>query len=88
LQRHNLQNNGPCALCSQEVKTIHQLLLSCVYAKEVWFKLLRRAGLQFLTPVQHPLLADWWLFQRKRMAKENRKRLRHICLPGLLVDLE
>lgn len=34
LQRHNLQNSGPCALCSQQPEAIQQLLLSCAYSRE------------------------------------------------------
>jgi hypothetical protein len=81
LQRHNLQSNGPCALCSQEAGTIHHLLLSCIYAKEVWYKLLRRVGFWYLMPVQQPLMAGWWIQQWKRVAKELPKGLdTFVCL--------
>lgn len=45
LQRQNLQNNGPCALCSQQPETLQHLLLSCPFSREVWFRLLRTPGL-------------------------------------------
>lgn len=49
LQRHNLQNSGPCALCDQESETLEHLLLGCVYSREVWFRLLCFSGLEYLT---------------------------------------
>jgi hypothetical protein len=69
LQRHQLQNNGPCALCSQANETIDHLTISCVFSKEVWFRLLRVAGFQYLTPTDAPSLVDWWLPSRKQVHK-------------------
>jgi hypothetical protein len=60
LQRHNLENSGPCVFCSQEVETIHHLLLGCSYSREVWYRLLRPRGLQVLTPTAQASLPDWW----------------------------
>jgi hypothetical protein len=39
-ERHQLQNNGQCALCSQVAETIAHLLLFCSYSREVWFRIL------------------------------------------------
>jgi hypothetical protein len=50
LQRHNLQNSGPCALCDQLQETIQHLIVGCVYAREVWFSLLRQSGREQLVP--------------------------------------
>jgi hypothetical protein len=41
LHRHQLQNNGSCALHSQSEESIHHLLLTCVFSPEVWFRVLR-----------------------------------------------
>jgi hypothetical protein len=73
LQRHQLQNNGPCALCSQADESIDHLTISCVYSKEVWFRLLRAAGFQYLVPSGLPSIIDWWLLLRKRVHKSQRK---------------
>jgi hypothetical protein len=51
-----MQNNGPCALCSQASEDIHHLLHGCVYNREVWYRLLRRTGLQSLTPALNTVL--------------------------------
>jgi hypothetical protein len=73
LQRHQLQNNGPCALCSQADETIDHLTISCVFSKEVWFGLLRVAGFQYLTSTDAPSIVDWWLPSRKRVHKTQHK---------------
>lgn len=73
LQRHNMQNQGSCALCNQETEIIQHLTLTCVYAQEVWFHLLRRVGLHGLTPSREPTIVDWWLPSRKRVPKAQRK---------------
>lgn len=72
-RRHNLQNSGPCSLCSQHDETIDHLLLGCVYSREVWFKMLRPLILQRLTPTANSILADWWCTSRKSLPKETRK---------------
>jgi hypothetical protein len=43
-QRHGLQDSAACALCSQGTETIDHLLLGCVFAHEVWYKVLRCCG--------------------------------------------
>jgi hypothetical protein len=73
LQRHGLQNSGQCALCSQASELIDHLLLNCVYAREVWFALIRRAGFQQLCPVLEISLAEWWLRRRKEARADCRK---------------
>jgi hypothetical protein len=73
LQRHGLRNNGPCALCHQASESIEHLLLNCVYAREVWFTLLRRAGFHQLCPVMEVSLAEWWLRRRKSVQSDCRK---------------
>jgi hypothetical protein len=72
-QRHNLQNSGPCALCSQEDETIHHLLLGCCFSHEVWYRLLRLKGLQAITPPVQCSLPDWWMVSPKHVHKAWRK---------------
>jgi hypothetical protein len=50
LQRHGLENHGPCALCSQSAETIDHLLPGCPYSREVWFKVVQRVEWQQSTP--------------------------------------
>lgn len=39
-KRHGLQPDGTCALCDQHNETTDHLLCSCVFAREVWARLL------------------------------------------------
>lgn len=73
LQRQNLQNQGPCSLCSQSSETIEHLFFDCVYSKEVWFRILRRSGLQQLAPTGSVRLPEWWLPNRKLIQRDTRK---------------
>lgn len=80
LQRHGLQNHRPCALCSQEVETADHLLTSCVYSREIWYRLLRSLGWQMLTPTRTDNTIDWWLRSRKRLGKDERRSFDTIFL--------
>jgi hypothetical protein len=43
------------------------LFVGCVFAMEVWFKLLEPLGLSAVVPASDCDLAQWWLQQRKRI---------------------
>jgi hypothetical protein len=50
-----------CPHCDQAEESIKNLLLSCVFARKFWFKLLQRVGLQFLAPqIGEEFFDDWW----------------------------
>jgi len=49
LARRGLPHPDRCPHCDQAEESINHLLLSCVFAREFWFKLLKRVGLQFLS---------------------------------------
>jgi hypothetical protein len=51
--------DASCALCAQEDETFDHILCSCVFATEVWHRLLL-AGLQNLVSDQSANLRDWW----------------------------
>jgi hypothetical protein len=69
LQRHGMENHGPCTLCSQCAKAIDHLFLGCPFSRELWFRCLRRSGWQRLTPSVMDHFTSWWLRSRKRVAK-------------------
>jgi hypothetical protein len=73
LARHDLRNNGPCALCCQERETITHLLLTYVFSREVWFKELTKSGWQQMAPGVDDRLPDWWLHRQKVVAWARRK---------------
>ena len=48
-------------------------MCSCVFAREVWHRLLHAVGLQSLTPGPDAKLDDWWQLARKKLPKELRR---------------
>jgi hypothetical protein len=44
-----------------------------VFSREVWFRLLRAAGFQYLVLTGSPVIINWWLPSRKRVHKSQRK---------------
>jgi hypothetical protein len=71
--RHGLQDTADCALCSQEDETVDHLLLSCVYTRELWSRLLRRFGWERITPLPGASLSPWWMDARRQVPKELRR---------------
>lgn len=73
LQRHHMQNDGPCSFCLQEDETVAHLLLGCVFSRENWLELLRASENQQLTPQPLGQLPVWWSTARKQLPKMLRK---------------
>jgi hypothetical protein len=69
-RRHRLQQSASCVLWAQEDETTDHLLCSCVFARQVWYRLLLVAGWQALMPSQSETLADWWQHARERLPDE------------------
>jgi hypothetical protein len=61
LAKRGLPHPSACTLCDQEEETIQHLLISCVFARQFWYLLLRRSGLPNLS-LDNALcsLDDWW----------------------------
>jgi hypothetical protein len=55
---HGLQQDVACALCDQEDETADHLLLSYVFTREVWHRLLVRVGCQHMGPTAASKLTD------------------------------
>jgi hypothetical protein len=45
-------------------------MVGCVFSREVWFGLLKRADFLFLIAQQEDCFEDWWLRSRKRTTKD------------------
>jgi hypothetical protein len=61
LARRGLSHADRCPHSDQAEESINHLLLSCVFAREFWFKLLQRVGLRFLAPlIDEEFFDDWW----------------------------
>jgi len=60
-KRHGLQDSAECVLCGQEDETMDHLLASCVFTRELWFRLLRPSGWEQLSPSSHSPLSTLWM---------------------------
>jgi hypothetical protein len=70
---HGLQDTDDCVLCSQSSETVDNLLVACVFSREVWYKVLQVLGLQQLTLNLVDSLCEWWLQARKLVPKVHRR---------------
>jgi hypothetical protein len=77
-----------CALCDQEQETAQHLAAGCVFAREVWFRVLTPLDLGRIAPQLGTSLVDWWLKSRGQLGQEHRKRFRCSTNPRFLVPLE
>jgi hypothetical protein len=78
--RHGLQEFAACALCEQEDETVDHLLASCVYSRELWYRLLRPSGWDQLTPLPGSLLSSWWMDARCLVPKQLRRGFDSVVL--------
>jgi hypothetical protein len=73
--RHGLQEHpDPCNTCLQEEDTVDHILTQCPYTRQVWFDVLRSAGLNIHEPGLDANLERWWTEATKRVRKLDRKR--------------
>ena len=56
------------------------LLTSCVYARELWFRLLRPGGWDQLTPQPGSVLSSWWMDARRLVPTQLRRGFDSIVL--------
>jgi hypothetical protein len=61
LERRGLDHPEKCILCDQEEEIAQHILLSCVFARDIWCKVLSTVGLQFLTPGICDSIQQEWL---------------------------
>lgn len=71
--RHGLQQNDECALCDQAAETTDHLLCSCVFAREVWHRVLQAFALQRLCPAGDRRLPEWWMQARNELPRTLRR---------------
>jgi hypothetical protein len=62
--RHGLQVTAACVFCDQLDETTDHLLCSCVFAREVWSRLLIAMTSIAAPPHSTSTLLDWWLSER------------------------
>ena len=83
LARKGLEHPAACPLCNQAQETIDHLLVSCVFARQLWFNLLLRFGLQELAPnLEDEKFDDWWATASRRVTGLVLKGLNSIIILG------
>jgi hypothetical protein len=61
LAKRGLSHPDKCPLCDQEEETINHMLLSCVFARQIWYGILQGLHLQVLAPqMEDSSFEDWW----------------------------
>jgi hypothetical protein len=72
--RHGLQvDSEACFTCLQEEDTVDHILSKCPYARLVWFRCMRRLGVQIEEPQGDTDLKRWWVEARKRVKRRDRR---------------
>jgi len=83
LEKRGLPHPEQCPLCDQEDETVQHLLVSCVVARQVWFKLLAPLNLGDCIPRQRERsFAEWWCKVLKKVKKEYKKGVNSLIILG------
>jgi hypothetical protein len=67
--RHGLCSSSSCTLCCKRSESIDHLAVQCVFAREVWFRVLRGFGWQQFVPTEQDFFAIWWSRVRKQVIR-------------------
>jgi hypothetical protein len=74
LAKRGLSHPATCPLCDQADETIQHILISCVFARQVWTLILIRMGLDALAPQPGSFrFSSWWCQGLKNIEKSSRK---------------
>jgi hypothetical protein len=61
LAKSDLNHPSKCTLCDEEAETINHLLVSCVFARSLWYMMLRKFGMHSLAPQPGATsFLEWW----------------------------
>jgi hypothetical protein len=81
LAKRGLPHPDACPFCDQEDETVQHILVSCVFAREVWLLIFQRMGLLTITP--QPLavhFTSWWCKAIQGVDKELKKDLNSLII--------
>jgi hypothetical protein len=74
LARRSLDHPDKCPLCDQEDETVQHILVSCVFARQVWVQILSLVGLQHLSPILgEGIFQEWWRLAERRVSAVMKK---------------
>ena len=83
LAKRGLNHPNNCPLCDQESETINHLLVSCVFSRIFWYKLLRQFGLHSLAPQLDAVsFLDRWEQASETVSGLTRKGLDSLIILG------
>jgi hypothetical protein len=83
LAKRGLNHPDRCSLCEQESEIIDNLLVSCVFTRELWFFLLRQFGLQSLAPqLGSSSFMIWWQEASEAVNNLIKKGLNSLIILG------
>jgi hypothetical protein len=81
LAKRGLDHPVQCPLCDQEDETVQHLLISCIFSREVWFRILSMVNLQQFYPTNSDLVFQvWWANLEGKMPAVQRKGINSLVL--------
>lgn len=81
LAKRGLDHPVQCPLCDQEDETVHHLLISCVFSREVWFRICSLVNLRQFSPARDDLVfQDWWANLEAKVPYALRKGINSLVM--------
>lgn len=85
LAKRGLNHPVQCPLCDQEDETVQHLLISCVFSRELWFRILSMVNLQQFSPSNSDLVFQvWWANLEGKIPAVQRKGTFACCAGGMV----
>lgn len=83
LSQRGLPHPERCPLCDQNGGTLDHLLISCVFAYQVWFYFLEKVGLESLSTLPDVTFFEgFWTFANERVDGQVHKGLNSVIIIG------
>jgi hypothetical protein len=83
LAKRGLPHPEHCPFCDQEEETVEHLLVTCVFARQVWFHLLAPLNLgDYIPRLRERSFAEWWRRVLRRVRKECKKGVNTLIILG------
>ena len=60
IQKYGIDSHSAYPFCAQKLETAKHILLDCVFARQVWLRVLSPPGWIALSPLSGSWLQDWW----------------------------
>jgi hypothetical protein len=81
LAKRGLPHPVACPLCDQAEESIQHILVSCVFARQIWTSILHNLGLLAIVPQPGcTRFSNWWCQSIKKVEKSLRKGLNSLII--------